>query len=1003
MQKKIRKLSSALTGNDHTEVIMFCSNCGNRLADGARFCSECGTRIAEPVMKDITEPVIPAAEDAFSAVRAKAEEPRKEVFKAPARESMDFDWSNVIDEPHKKRRAQDVKSPWGSTGAVDEKELYAEMTPSTDKSRTMNFIELLKAEKEEKAKKAADEAIEYTEVLSIDPDLSQFDNAPKIHAAPLYDLNAPVKSPFDDEPAFRTAEEPRFEKPAEEPKFDKPAEERRLDKLVDIPTFDEPVEVPVIELPKEPEYETEEDLPKVKLSRDTIDQFDDYVKDFGQNTGKRREEPRFDGAEAPKAKARGSVFGSSEFDLPDFLKKSSVFGNSTADAVQELKKEIELDTPPAREFDKEQNKLDSTIFDAPAFEEPKYDEGYISDELDEGMYLDMDRKTAGDQAVDEEALFREMSESKPGKTGMTIAGPADTEKEIDALKKRLAQLMGSAASDEPATPGFTFEPVDNADVHDVYGTLEIAREDIVPSPAPRKPPVNEPAEPVFEPIPPAAAAPVAEPEPAPAAEPVAAPVVEPAATPAAEPVVAPVVEPAAAPAAEPVAAPVVEPEPAPVAEPVAAPVVEPAAAPAAEPVAAPVVEPAPAPAAEPAAAPVAEPVPEPAVDPVVAAFGEPAPAPAAEPVAAPILDPVAAAFDEPEAPAADPVAAAFEEPAPAVEPAAAPAEEPALESAVVEPLDEAEPVEEIPVAKPLPANEPVYESPVVDPLPEEKPVPAPEPEPALPTEEPKSSDALSLAELERDLFGKTAEENVEPEETKKIDKFYTLYRKNEEFQRLLDEEYNKLKGNLTEEEKKADDAIQFSEDKAAVTAEVRAEDSKAYRQVEDETIYMPKEALAEQIKIDVQQTEAEVKPAEAEPVEIKPAETSGSVNAFSVEGAEGSASSGSAGTVSYKNDKKAAKAAAKAEKARKKEEKKLAKTAEAASGSVVEYEDVDSGSRVLTILAVLIAIILVILLAIILILQVAPDSGIASTIDSLIENITGGVSMIDPGNGQFLL
>ena len=54
-------------------------------------------------------------------------------------------------------------------------------------------------------------------------------------------------------------------------------------------------------------------------------------------------------------------------------------------------------------------------------------------------------------------------------------------------------------------------------------------------------------------------------------------------------------------------------------------------------------------------------------------------------------------------------------------------------------------------------------------------------------------------------------------------------------------------------------------------------------------------------------------------------------------------------------------------------------------------------------LAVIIAVILVILLAVILILQVAPDSGIAIAIDTLIENLTGGISAVDPGNGPFLL
>ena len=114
---------------------------------------------------------------------------------------------------------------------------------------------------------------------------------------------------------------------------------------------------------------------------------------------------------------------------------------------------------------------------------------------------------------------------------------------------------------------------------------------------------------------------------------------------------------------------------------------------------------------------------------------------------------------------------------------------------------------------------------------------------------------------------------------------------------------------------------------------------------------------------------------------------------------------GDGGTVYKKDDKKADKAAAKAEKARQKQEKKALKAkakAEAAS-SGVEYEEVDTGSGFLTVLAVIIAIILVILLAVILILQVAPDSGIAIAIDSLIESITGGFGAIDPGNGPFLL
>jgi hypothetical protein len=70
-----------------------------------------------------------------------------EIPERPVREKVSFDWSNVVDEPHK-RNVKEIKSPWATTGNIDEKELYAEMTPSSDKSRTMSFIDILKAEKE---------------------------------------------------------------------------------------------------------------------------------------------------------------------------------------------------------------------------------------------------------------------------------------------------------------------------------------------------------------------------------------------------------------------------------------------------------------------------------------------------------------------------------------------------------------------------------------------------------------------------------------------------------------------------------------------------------------------------------------------------------------------------------------------------------------------------------------------------------------------------------------
>ena len=131
---------------------------------------------------------------------------------------------------------------------------------------------------------------------------------------------------------------------------------------------------------------------------------------------------------------------------------------------------------------------------------------------------------------------------------------------------------------------------------------------------------------------------------------------------------------------------------------------------------------------------------------------------------------------------------------------------------------------------------------------------------------------------------------------------------------------------------------------------IPVENKKAYRQVEDETIYMSKEELDAKLKAEAAAIAAANAPAEVPD-----------------------------------------------DKAIKKKEKKARKKVE------VEYEDVESGSKFLTVLAVIIALILILLLAVILVLQIAPDSGIAAWIDSLIENITSRVGLVEPFTGQFLL
>ena len=115
--------------------------------------------------------------------------------------------------------------------------------------------------------------------------------------------------------------------------------------------------------------------------------------------------------------------------------------------------------------------------------------------------------------------------------------------------------------------------------------------------------------------------------------------------------------------------------------------------------------------------------------------------------------------------------------------------------------EESEFVAELPEDEPEEVSAEEEELGLVDPTPEaetelelpDEPIVIPEIEDFEEVED-TTTDAMSVEDLERDLFGEVADADVEAEATKKIDKFYTLYKKNEEFQKLLDEEYNKLKG-----------------------------------------------------------------------------------------------------------------------------------------------------------------------------------------------------------------
>ena len=1053
---------------------MFCTNCGSKLVDGAKFCSECGARVARP-----EEPVFRTNPD------IQFEEPKVETstFEAPVydetperpvREKVSFDWSNVVDEPQR-RDVSDIKSPWGATDRIDEKAIYAEMAPSSEKSRTMSFIDILKAEKEEKEKAAADKAIEYTEVLHLDPDLTAFDEAPQLHYAPLYeDVDEPVVTPFDipeeekAEPVFE--DEPQFEDSLfEEPKFDAVQFE---EPVIEEPQFEEPVieelqfEEPAAEEPKfdEPEFEEPQRMaeaaeePELEVSRETIAQFDEYVKSFEKEAGI-ISEPDFPEFEEPEVAQ--PAYEAPKFELPDFLKKITDFAAKKEEepVVEEpVAEEPVFDEPfepevtpdidelfasltpasqaapeePAAEEESEEEPIAEVVFEEPKYEEDEYAE---PEETMEDLYLDFEPAVHSgrtmrfdvseyddedddedeeafneeeEEGIDEEELFREMDDTKPEMPEMTIAPPADKQEEIEALRKRLAELTGvdlydvadlNAAmsldelegNEEPAVEETEEDNGDELFDEPSYEMFDLFEAEVTPdidelfdslTPAsmmfePEYEPDFGAEEPVFEKVQPDIFD--FEPEITPDIDelfdgltPASMPAEPEIAEEAVEEVVEKVVE-EVAPVEEAVEEVVEEAAPA---EDIVEEVVE-EAAPVEEAVEEVVEE----------AAPVEETYEE-AVEDLYLQDFEPferaprefkdEPEEAVEEVveeAAPVEEIVEEVVEE-AAPVEEIVEEVVEEAAPVEEIVEEVVEEAApVEEIVEEVVEEAAPVEEIVeevVEEAAPVEE-IVEEVVEEAAPVEEAVEEMAEE-AAPVEEeatmPKKTDALSLEELERDLFGDNLAEEAEAEETKKIDKFYTLYRKNEEFQRLLDEEYEKLKhgGGLTEEEKAAVDAVPKMADveaakAAAAAAPVAAavgavaaevipvENKKAYRQVEDETIYMSKEELDAKLK--------------AEAAAIAAAKTPEEVPA----------------------DKAA----------KKKAEKKAKKNVE------VEYEDVESGSKFLTVLAVIIALILIILLAVILILQIAPDSGIAAWIDSLIESIASSSGLVEPFNGQFLL
>ena len=215
-------------------------------------------------------------------------------------------------------------------------------------------------------------------------------------------------------------------------------------------------------------------------------------------------------------------------------------------------------------------------------------------------------------------------------------------------------------------------------------------------------------------------------------------------------------------------------------------------------------------------------------------------------------------------------------------------------------------------------------------------------------------EVMSIDDLQKDLFG-TDVDDAEMEATRKIDKFYTLYRKNEEFQQLLDEEYKKL------QEGSADYTLM--------------DDVLADYQDEEEAEETPVEAHHETVEAAVKAESAKLEAAKKD----AGSELSNSANVTEpITAATTLVSSPAQAAVN------------------------TASKASSVASSVVDDDDEESRKGgVLTVIAVIVAILLVLLLVVILILNFAPDSSVAQRISEVIGKFTNFASLGD--NSELLL
>lgn len=407
---------------------MFCTKCGAKLPEGSKFCMECGAKLEVPA---------PAVEEAPSANNWNEPiESIEEETVESVRPSVSFDWSTVKEESHKKE-VPEVHSPWGTTG-LNEKELFAEIsTPSEDHSRTMSFIDILKKERDAKAQAAEEEARPVTEREEPEEDFSAFQEAPSFYVPPMYDdLEGTTVTPFDNlEPEMDDAEEIEEVEEVEIPFATSEAEEEEL-----AITFDEPESPVVAEGEK---YHTSSfDSPDLSATEDYSDLESSLAAILEAGAGKTvAEEEQVDlFGDVKESEGDEAV---ENFYLDDVEEDEPAF---SIPSIEEPAVDIQIGEP-------------MDIEESPAFEEPivDFEEGYVSnfnepieieseDDLDEEALEELEKLYISEDDFEEpEAELKELEIAEPEEEPETEV--ENVESEIEALKRRLAELMG-----EPEEP-----------------------------------------------------------------------------------------------------------------------------------------------------------------------------------------------------------------------------------------------------------------------------------------------------------------------------------------------------------------------------------------------------------------------------------------------------------------------------------------------------------------------------------------------------------------------